>query len=170
MMYHSDMRRSIERESSRAFIWFTLLLGFLLNLLPYPDHWFEFKPDFVALLLVYWALRVRKPISLTLAFTLGVLMDVAYTAALGQHAFAYAVLLGVTTVFRSTYVIATRLQQVCYVGIALAAGIASSLAVSMWLEGGTPTLADFQPALVGAGIWLVLPLLLTPAARFAHRG
>lgn len=169
MEYHSDMRRSIERESSRPFIWFTLLLGFLLNLLPYPDRWFEFKPDFVALLLVYWALRVRDPISMTMAFALGVLMDVAYTAALGQHAFAYTVMLVVATTFRPTYVIATRIQQVIYVGVCLAAGIGASLVVSMALEGGTPTFVDFQPAAVGAGIWLVLPMLLTPVARLASR-
>ena len=170
MMYHSDMSRSIEREASRGFIWFTLLLGFLLNLLPYPDRWFEFKPDFVALLLVYWALRVRNPISMTLAFTLGILMDVAYTAALGQHAFAYTILLVVATTFRTSYVIATKIQQVVYVGLALAAGIGASLVVSIVQQGGTLTLGDFQPALVGAGIWLVLPLLLIPAARMTGRG
>ena len=168
-MYHSDMSRSIEREASRVFVWFTLASGFLLNLLPYPDRWFEYKPDFVALLLVYWALRVKTPISFTLAFLLGVLMDVAYTAALGQHAFAYTMLLVVATLFRKPYVLASRLQQAVFVGVALSAGIGSSLLVSMAFDDSIPVLADFQPALVGACLWFVLPLLLVPPARLASR-
>lgn len=159
MRYHSDMRRSIELDPSFRLVLFTLLAGFLLNMLPYPDHWFVYKPDFVGLVLVYWGLKMRKPFSLTLAFLVGIVMDVAYTAALGQHAFAYIVLLMTVAVFRRPYVIARKLQQVVFVGIALAAAIASSLLVSWFFEDGSIAATHFMPAAVGAGIWLVLPLL-----------
>ena len=159
MRYHSDMRRSIELDPSLRLVLFTLFFGFLLNMLPYPDHWFAYKPDFVALVLVYWGLKMRKHFSLTLAFGVGIMMDVAYTAALGQHAFAYIVLLMAVSLFRRPYVIARKLQQAVFVGIALSASIASSLLVSWIFEDGSVALEHFIPAAVGAGIWWVLPLL-----------
>lgn len=168
MRYYSDVQRAIVREPGLRIIIPSLLLGLLLNLLPYPDAFFAYKPDFVALMLAYWALRMRKPFSFTLVFVAGILMDVAYTAALGQHAFAYTVLLLATHVLKRPYVIANRAQQAFFAGLALAAAIAASLLVSALYEDILVSLRDFQPALTGALLWLLLPLLLS--ARVLQRG
>lgn len=162
MRYHSDVTRSIERDPGLRLIALSLACGLLLNLLPYPDAWFEYKPDFVALLLAYWALRMRRSFPFAVAFAAGILMDVAYTAALGQHAFAYAALLLVAHFLKRPYVIANRAQQAVFAGLALAAAIAASLLVSRAYESIAVAPADFKPALVGMLLWLLLPLLLAP--------
>lgn len=160
-MYHSDSRRSIELDPSRVFVWLSLLGGMIFNLLPYPDQWFLYKPDFVALVLVIWALRLRRPVSFTMVFIVGILMDVAYTATLGQHAFAYCLLLGTATLFRRPYAIANRFHRSVFVFVTLVVTMAASLLVSMVYEGATVEYQFFYPAAVGAMGWLILPLLLS---------
>lgn len=165
-MYYSDSRRLIELDPRRVTVWLSLLGGLMLNLLSYPDAWFAYKPDFVALILVIWALRLRRPIPFSMVFLVGILMDVAYTATLGQHAFAYSVLLGVATFLHRPYAIANRLHRAVFVFLTLAFTIGASLLVSMVFESASAEFSTFTPALIGAGAWLVMPLLLV----FARSG
>lgn len=171
-MYYSDSRRSIELDPRRTLVWLSLVGGLMLNLLPYPDHWFIYKPDFVAVILVIWAMRLRRPLTFTLVFMFGILMDVAYTATLGQHAFAYCVLLATASLFRRPYAIANHLHRCVFILITLTVTLAASLLVSMVYEAATLEYSVFYPALVGAGICLLLPMVLAmlrlPLGGHAH--
>lgn len=73
-----------------GFIWFSLTLGLLLNFLP-TAHW-PGVPDWVALVLTFWCIRETRYVGMGWAFALGLCMDVADGAVLGQHAFAYVLL------------------------------------------------------------------------------
>ena len=161
--YQSDSMRDLEAPPSRLLIWSTLLLAMILNLVPYPDGWFAYKPDFMALLIVFWLFRARQAIGYTAAFGLGLLTDVAYTSTLGQHSFAYAVLVLVADLLRNPYVIAGRLQQCVFVTIALGAALAASLGVSVVFDDAVASTGDLLPALIGGLLWLLLPMILRPA-------
>jgi hypothetical protein len=62
----------------------------LLNFLP-TAHW-PGVPDWVALVLCFWSVREFRRVGMGWAFVLGLLMDVADGAVLGQHCFAYVLL------------------------------------------------------------------------------
>jgi rod shape-determining protein MreD len=49
-------------------------------------------PDWVALVLCFWSVREFRRVGMGWAFILGLLMDVADGAVLGQHCFAYVLL------------------------------------------------------------------------------
>lgn len=72
------------------FIFFSLFCALLLNFLP-TAHW-PGVPDWVALVLCFWSVRESRHIGLGWAFILGVIMDVADGAVLGQHGLAYVLL------------------------------------------------------------------------------
>ena len=72
------------------FILFTLLVATLLNFLP-TAHW-PGMPDWLALVLCFWSVREFRRVGMGWAFLLGLLMDVADGAVLGQHCFAYVLL------------------------------------------------------------------------------
>ena len=72
------------------FIIFTLIAAVLLNFLP-TAHW-SGMPDWVALVLCFWSVREFRRVGMGWAFILGLLMDVADGAVLGQHCFAYVLL------------------------------------------------------------------------------
>src|SRR5215470_15153606 len=75
--------------------WFVLLslfLALLLNIVPTSGLAQTLKPDFLALVLLYWCIREPRMISVGIAWCLGLVMDVADATVFGQHALAYAVL------------------------------------------------------------------------------
>lgn len=72
------------------FIFFSLIMAALLNFLP-TAQWVG-MPDWVALVLCFWSVREFRRVGMGWAFVLGLLMDVADGAVLGQHCFAYVLL------------------------------------------------------------------------------
>lgn len=72
------------------FIYASLAVALLLNFLP-TAHW-PGVPDWVALVLCFWAVREFRHVGMGTAFVFGLLMDVADGAVLGQHCLAYILL------------------------------------------------------------------------------
>ena len=72
------------------FIVCSLFGALLLNLLP-TAQW-PGMPDWVALALCFWSIRESRRVGMGWAFVLGLAMDVADGAVLGQHALAYVLL------------------------------------------------------------------------------
>ena len=75
-----------------GFIVTTLGLALLLNMMPW-NGWLAFlRPDMVALVVLYWVIDQPRRVGFTVAFILGLLVDVAEGALLGQHALSYTIL------------------------------------------------------------------------------
>ena len=77
--------------ASPGFIWGSLLLALMLNLLPLGRV--VWMPDFLAVVLVFWSIHQPRRVGLTAAFLFGLALDVHQAALLGQHALAYTVLI-----------------------------------------------------------------------------
>lgn len=72
------------------FIYFTLLVAFALNLIPFGR--LPGIPDWLALVLAFWCIHQPLRVGMGAAFFFGLAMDVANANVMGQHAFAYVVL------------------------------------------------------------------------------
>src|SRR5262249_2300947 len=75
-----------------GFIAATLVAALLLNLLPWSGYGLWIKPDFVALVVLYWCIETPRRIGFLAAWLLGLTMDVADGTLFGQHALAYTIL------------------------------------------------------------------------------
>jgi rod shape-determining protein MreD len=73
-----------------VFMWFTLLVAFMLNLVPFGRV--PAMPDFLAITLVFWCMHQPLRVGVGVAFVFGLMMDVHDGALLGQHALAYTLL------------------------------------------------------------------------------
>lgn len=71
------------------YIVLTFLVAFCLQLIPLGVQ--TWRPDFLLLVLVFWAIQQPERIGIAWAFFFGVLMDVQSASLLGQHALAYSV-------------------------------------------------------------------------------
>ena len=69
----------------------SVILSFLLLLLPLPDEWLLWRPEWVALTFIYWCLKLPKKISIILAWVAGLFIDVFHGSILGQHAMGMVV-------------------------------------------------------------------------------
>ena len=77
--------------ASPGFIWGSLLVGLMLNLLPLGRV--IWMPDVLAVVLVFWSIYQPRRIGLGAAFLFGLTLDVHQASLLGQHALAYTVLI-----------------------------------------------------------------------------
>lgn len=69
-------------------VYMCLLAGLLLAILPLPAAVEPFRPDWMALALIYWSLALPRNFGLLTAWIAGLLLDVAQGTLLGQHALA----------------------------------------------------------------------------------
>ncbi len=77
--------------ASPTFIWGSLAVALMLNLLPLGRV--LWMPDFLAVALVFWSIHQPRRVGLGAAFVFGLVLDVHQASLLGQHALAYTVLI-----------------------------------------------------------------------------
>jgi len=78
----------------------SLALALFLNLLPWSGFGLLIRPDFVALILLYWCIYWPRKVGFGTAWGMGLLMDVADATLLGEHAFAYSLLVYLAIIVR----------------------------------------------------------------------
>ena len=85
-------KAEIQRPVSNAFILLSMLAAVFLNGLPWEGIWLMLRPDFVAVVLLYWCMHKPWRVGIGLSWGVGVLADVGDASLFGQHALAYALL------------------------------------------------------------------------------
>ena len=74
----------------------SIILAFLLLLLPLSDKWLLWRPEWVVLAFIYWCLTLPKKVSIILAWVAGLFIDVVYDSILGQHALGMVIVVFMT--------------------------------------------------------------------------
>ena len=154
--------------ASPAFIWGSLLVALMLNLLPLGRV--LWMPDFLAVVLVFWNVHQPRRVGLLAAFLFGLALDVHQASLLGQHALAYTgVLLGTHYGHRRMLWFQPGAQALQMLG--LFAGAHALQVLVGWLSGGLwPGWSVVAAPLAEALLWpLVSWLLLAPQRRAPDR-
>src|SRR6202162_1016208 len=118
------------------FVLFTLLCGLVANTLPVSGAALMLKPDFLALVLLYWCIQEPRLISVGIAWCVGLVMDVADATVFGQHALAYAVLAYSAEYFRRRVLRFPLWQQAAQVAVLLL--LCAGLVALVRIVGGGP--------------------------------
>ena len=143
----------------------TMLLALMLSIIPLPD-WAEIlRPDWVALVMIYWAMAMPEKVGVTFAWIFGLLLDVAQGSVLGQHALGLVLITYVVLTQYSRMRVFSLLQQAMVVFLLL---FIKQLLV-LWVNGMmglTPYFSSyFVPSLIGAVLWPWLFLSLRNIRR-----
>lgn len=69
----------------------SLIFSLMLTLMPLPAGIVLYRPEWVAMVLIYWCLALPERIGLGAAWGMGLLLDVVTGALLGQHALSLSV-------------------------------------------------------------------------------
>ena len=147
------------------FIWGSLLLALVVNLLPLGRV--PWMPDVMALALVFWSVHQPLRVGIGAAFVFGLAMDVHQTALLGQHALAYTALsFFAITIHRRLLWFSVPSQAVQVFPLFLAAH-AIELAVRMLAGGVFPGFSVLLAPLIEAVLWPVVSVLLLAPQRRA---
>jgi rod shape-determining protein MreD len=74
-------------------IFITVLVAMILTVLPMPTWMIWLRPAWVLLVLIYWAVVMPTYMGVGIAWVTGLIVDLLSGTILGEHAFAYTVVL-----------------------------------------------------------------------------
>jgi rod shape-determining protein MreD len=146
------------------FIWFTLIVALMFNMLPVGR--LAWMPDLLAVTLVFWSVHQPLRIGVVAAFVFGLAVDVHQTSLLGQHALAYTTLSFFAITIHRRLLWFTVPSQAVQVLPLFVAAHAIELAIRMLAGGAFPGLTVLLAPVIEAALWPVVSvLLLLPQRR-----
>lgn len=78
-------------KGNNSFILVSLVIGVILQIIPMPSPIDLYRPDWLLLILIYWAMALPNRVSVGIAGLSGLILDILYGTALGVHSFALAI-------------------------------------------------------------------------------
>ncbi|MGV3569252.1 MAG: rod shape-determining protein MreD [Ramlibacter sp.] len=140
------------------FIWFTLLMAMMGNMLPVGR--LPWMPDFLALVLVFWSVHQPLRVGVATAFVFGLAIDVHQASLLGQHALAYTTLsYFAITIHRRLLWFSVPSQAVQVLPL-FAAAHGIELAIRMLAGGAYPGNTVLLAPVIEAALWPIISILL----------
>ncbi|MBN8482128.1 MAG: rod shape-determining protein MreD [Xanthomonadales bacterium] len=151
----------MNRQRAQTWLYISsIVLAFLLQLLPLPQALLPFKPFWLALVLIYWAIEVPERIGLGLAFLLGLAGDVLAGELLGEQALRLVILAFIVLRFRSRL----RFFPVWQQSLAVLALLLNDRVVQLMVRGFSgepmPSAAYWIAPVIGMLAWPLVFLLL----------
>ena len=153
MVKQKQERPEILRPVSNLFIASSVLAALLLNALPWEGIWLVLRPDFVAVVMLYWCTHKPYRLGIGLSWAVGILSDVNDASLFGQHALSYTVLaFGGVVLSRRIRMFDLR-EQTTQVFLILLATY-SVYAVVHWQVNGQLAWSYFMGCLTSTLLWI----------------
>lgn len=148
-----------DRASRRLPVVACIVAALMLAIAPMPDWASPFRPDWVALTLIYWAMTLPRTYSIGTAWIVGIVLDVAQGTLLGQHAIALCFVAYIAVKFHLQF----RVFPTSQMSATVFAILAFYQFILFWVNGiagvNVPAVTYWGPVLTGALIWPLLALV-----------
>jgi rod shape-determining protein MreD len=148
----------------------TIIVSLMLMVMPLPDWAAPFRPDWVALTLIYWAMMLPRTWSVGTAWMIGIVLDVAQGTILGQHALALCFIVFITVRFHLLMRV-FPMQQLTATVFAI---LALYQFVLFWINGvagiDAPPVKYWGPVISGTLFWPFVALLLSAVRLRVRHG
>jgi rod shape-determining protein MreD len=92
MTFNDHAQPEILRPVSNWFIVTSIVGALILNALPWEGLWLTLRPDFVAVVMLYWCTHKPLRVGIGMSWMVGMLADVSDASLFGQHALSYTIL------------------------------------------------------------------------------
>jgi len=142
-----------------AFIAFTLIAALTINFLPWSGPVLAVKPDFVALVVLYWCIQQPHKFGFAAAWLMGLTMDIGDGSLLGQHALAYSVLAFAGIVLHRRVLMFTMQNQILHVIPILLLNDLIVLVIRTLAGADFPGFRYFVGSLIAGALWPVMCFL-----------
>ena len=147
----------------------TIILAIMLTVMPLPDWARPFRPDWVALTLIYWAMMLPRTWSIGSAWVVGIVLDVAQGTILGQHALALCFIVFITVRFHLLMRV-FPMQQLTATVFAI---LTLYQFILFWINGvagiKVPIVDYWGPVITGTILWpFAMSLLSSVGMRTQH--
>ena len=161
---------SSRTQSGSLVIVFSFFVALLLTGLPLPDWAQLFRPNWVALVLVYWCLALPTRVGVGTGWIIGLVVDVMTGGLLGQNALGLAIIAFLTNKLHQRIRVYPLRQQSATVLLFL---LLERL-ICLWIMGFTGRSIElpqyFLPALIGTLLWPWIFFILRDLRRHFRVG
>lgn len=144
----------------------SFFLAFMLAMLPLPQALSYWRPEFVTMLLIFWAINAPTLVGVWTGFALGLLLDVLLATPFGVHAMMLSVLAWIIQLFWRQIVVFSLPQTSLLVLVLVFLALLLKRLLLGIVALGPDSLWFWLPALTSALLW---PLLLTMMQHFLQR-
>jgi rod shape-determining protein MreD len=159
------------RSPGIFFILFFILLAFPLSVVSLPTFLWWWRPEFLVLLSIYFALEVPEKFGVICAWLVGFFLDIVEGNVLGQTAIALSVVVYIVLLQYQRIRMFSLLQQMALIGMLV--GIAQLL--GYWIQMLAVQISDappsmrgmhfLQPAISSALCWPIIVIVLARIRR-----
>lgn len=156
------------RVSSHLPIIISMIVALMLSIAPLPDWAEAFRPSWIVLTFIYWAMTLPNHYSIGSAWIAGLVLDVAQGTLLGQNALALSLVIYITVKF--------HLQLRQFPMLQLSATVFALLAIYQfilfWINGvagvSSPAITYWGPVVTGAALWPALSFVFVSVRQRAR--
>jgi rod shape-determining protein MreD len=151
--------------------WWTSILSLATTLalasVPLPESVAPLKPDWVAVVLLYWSLMAPRQFSLLTAVWMGLALDTLTGALLGQNALALLVIVYIAEKFH----LRLRVFPVSQLAFTVLILLGLYEFILFWIDGmagrTVPLVERWLPPLTGTLVWIAMYMLFDRREREA---
>lgn len=143
--------------------WYVLssfAIALILNFIPLQTLVLTIRPDFAALAILFWSINQPQRLGMTIAFCMGLMMDVHNASLLGHHALVYCMVTYVASFFRRRLTLFSLAQQAPQIGLILIFMQGLLVLIALLIGSSFPGWHFFLAALSGALAWPMLSFAL----------
>ena len=151
----------ILKPAKTGYILLTLVAALFLNFIPLNAFLHTIRPDFVALVILYWCINQPQRAGMFLAFCAGLMMDVHHAGIMGHHAMVYCIIVYIASVFRRRSSIFELVKQAPQIGLILVIMQSFQILVTLLSGAYFPGWHFFLASLSGALIWPLVSYYLS---------
>ncbi|MDJ0759890.1 MAG: rod shape-determining protein MreD [Woeseiaceae bacterium] len=138
----------------------SVLAALALTIMPLPAAIEDFRPDWVMMMLIYWAMVAPQKYSVGTAWLIGIVMDVAQGTMLGQHALTMCLIVFVTIRFH----LQMRVFPLTQLTLTVMAMLSAYQFLLFWINGvagvTAPATVYWGPVITGTLIWPALSMFM----------
>jgi rod shape-determining protein MreD len=139
----------------------SFIFGLMLTIMPLPDSVAAFRPDWLAMLIIYWAMQLPRTWSVGTAWIVGIVLDASQGTLLGQHALALCCVAFITVRFH----LLMRVFPVPQLTATIFPLLAIYQFLLFWINGvagvDAPSVAYWGPVISGTLMWPVMMAVLS---------
>ncbi len=152
---------SRDSASRRMPVILSFIFGMMLTIMPLPDAVAAFRPDWLAMLVIFWAMQLPRTWSVGTAWIVGIVLDASQGTLLGQHALALCCVAFITVRFH----LLMRVFPVPQLTASVLPILAVYQFLLFWINGvagvDAPSIAYWGPVISGTLLWPVMMIFLS---------
>jgi rod shape-determining protein MreD len=100
-----------QKTNATWVVYLTFVVAFLLAIVPFPEWALNYRPQWVAMVLIYWAMALPYRVGIGFAWVTGLVVDILDGSLLGLNALALAVIAYITLSLHQRLRMFSSLQQ-----------------------------------------------------------